>query len=153
MTDKSADVSEVNRPTSMEQAMNRAVRWLADRGVGLAGARVLTVVGRRTGVPQRVPVNPMTLDGREYLIAPRGETQWVRNARAAGEGELGRGRRTRAVRLVEIEPALRPPILRVYLRRWGWEVGRLLPEGLSTRPDDVTLAAYADQLPVFEVLR
>ena len=131
--------------------MNRTIRRLADRGINLAGAQVLTVAGRTTGAPQRIPVNPLTIGGREYLVAPRGQTQWVRNVRAAGHGELRRGRRSRPVRLTEIDPELRPPILREYLRRWGWEVGRLLPDGLGTRPDDVTLAAYAAQLPVFEV--
>lgn len=135
-----------------DRVFNEVVRWLADRGVNLAGAQTLTVVGRTSGNPQRIPVNPLHIDGREYLVAPRGTTQWVRNARAAGGGELRRGRRSRTVRLVEVSAAQRVPVLRTYLKKWGWEVGRFLPEGLPVDADDTTLAAHADALPVFEVL-
>ncbi|MGV9710176.1 nitroreductase/quinone reductase family protein [Gordonia sp. NPDC003424] len=135
-----------------DRFFNSAVRWLADHGVNLAGAQTLTVVGRTSGSPQRTPVNPLTLDGREYLVAPRGNTQWVRNARVAGRGELRRGRRNRSVRLVEVPADQRVPILRTYLKKWGWEVGRFLPEGLATDADDAALAAHAASLPVFEVV-
>ncbi|MFW0792903.1 nitroreductase/quinone reductase family protein [Gordonia sp. CPCC 205515] len=135
-----------------DRFFNTAVRWLADHGVNLAGAQTLTVLGRTSGTPQRTPVNPLTIDGREYLVAPRGNTQWVRNARVAGGGELRRGRRSRTVRLVEVAAEQRVPILRSYLDKWGWEVSRFLPEGLDTDADDTTLAEYADALPVFEVL-
>ena len=90
--------------------------------------------GRRSGEPRSVPVNLLELDGERYLVAPRGNTQWVRNARAAGVGELHLGRRTEQVELVEVPVGQRVPVLRVYLTRWGWEVGRFV-EGLSkSRP-------------------
>ncbi|MFC9980775.1 nitroreductase/quinone reductase family protein [Gordonia sp. NPDC127522] len=138
-------------PSGFEAAFNRAVRWLADRGVNLAGAQTLTVVGRKTGTPQRVPVNVLRLDGVEYLVAVRGDTQWVRNARVAGTVELRRGRRRAVVTLTELDPALRPPFIREYLRRWGWEVGRFLPAGLELASSDEDLAAHAGLIPVFAV--
>jgi deazaflavin-dependent oxidoreductase (nitroreductase family) len=112
------------------------------------GSRVLTVRGRKTGTPQSVPVNLLTLDGERYLVAPRGHTQWVRNVRAAGEAELRVGRRVERVRLVEVPAADRVPVLRVYLERWGWEVGRFV-EGLSKGSTDAELAAAAPGMPVF----
>ena len=101
----------------------KVVRWLTEHGVSLLGSRVLTVRGRKTGNPQSVPVNLLTLDGERFLVAPRGNTQWVRNVRAAGEAELRVGRRVETVRLVEVPADQRVPVLRVYLKRWGWEVG------------------------------
>jgi len=128
-----------------------AVRWLTEHGVSLLGSRVLTVAGRRTGRPHSVPVNLLTLDGERYLVAPRGNTQWVRNARAAGSAELRVGRRIERVGLVELPATDRTPVLRVYLRRWGWEVGRFV-EGLSGRSTDAELAAAAPGMPVFRVV-
>ncbi|WAC55833.1 nitroreductase/quinone reductase family protein [Gordonia sp. SL306] len=138
-------------PKGFDNVFNNSVRWLADHGVNLAGAQTLTVTGRVSGLPQSVPVNPMQLHGREYLVAPRGTTQWVRNVRVNDSAELRRGRRRRAVRLVEVDTADRAPMIRAYLDKWGWEVGRFLPEGMGTEPDDATLAAHLDDLPVFEI--
>ena len=130
----------------------KAVRWLTEHGVSLLGSRVLTVRGRKTGAPQSVPVNLLPLDGERYLVAPRGNTQWVRNARAAGQVELRVGRRTEQVRLVEVPAADRVPVLRVYLQRWGWEVGRFV-EGLTRTSTDAELAAAAPGMPVFRLER
>ena len=138
-------------PTSRGDVLfTKAVRWLTEHGVSLLGSRVLTVRGRRTGTPQSVPVNLLTLDGERYLVAPRGNTQWVRNVRAAGEAKLRVGRRVEQVRLVEVPVGDRGPVLRVYLQRWGWEVGRFV-EGLSTTSTDDELAAAAPGMPVFRV--
>ncbi len=126
------------------------VRWLTAHGISLFGSRVLVVRGRTSGEPRSVPVNLLELDGERYLVAPRGNTQWVRNARAAGGGELRLGRRAEAVELVELPVGDRVPVLRVYLTRWGWEVGRFV-EGLSTKSTDAEIAAVAPGMPVFHV--
>ncbi len=130
---------------------NAFVRWLADRGVNLAGARTLTVTGRVSGAPQRIPVNPMMFGDGEYLVAARGNTQWVRNARVTPAAELRRGRRVRHVRLTEVPAADRAPIIRAYLDKWGWEVGRFLPPGLDVDADVATIAGFAADIPVFAV--
>ncbi len=134
----------------MDTAFSVAVAWLTDHGVSLMGSRVLTVRGRRTGNLQRVPVNLLGLDGERYLVAPRGNTQWVRNVRAAGEAELRVGRRTERVSAYELPIDQRVPVIRVYLKRWGWEVGRFF-EGLTKDSDDTALAVAAPGFPVFRL--
>jgi len=131
-------------------AFMKTVRWLTAHGISLFGSRVLTVAGRTSGTPRSVPVNLLTLNGDRYLVAPRGNTQWVRNVRAAGEAQLRVGRRVERVQLVEIPAAERVPVLRVYLQRWGWEVGRFV-EGLTKRSTDTELAAAAAGMPAFRV--
>lgn len=135
----------------MDTIFNSSVRWLADRGINLAGAQTLTVVGRKSGAPQRVPVNPLPMEGAEFLVAVRGNTQWVRNARAAGRAELRRGRRVRTVGLRELPESARVPVIRAYLSKWGWEVSRYLPDGLTVDSDDDTFATHAHKIPVFEL--
>ena len=129
-----------------------AVRWLTEHGISLFGSRVLAVRGRKSGELRTVPVNLLELDGQRYLVAPRGNTQWVRNARAAGGGQLRLGSRTEDVQLVELPADQRVPVLRVYLTRWGWEVGRFV-EGLSKKSTDTEIAAVAPGIPVFHVSR
>lgn len=138
--------------TRADRVFNGAVRWLTDRGVNLAGAQTLTVTGRKSGVPHRVPVNPVTVDGVRYLVAPRGVTDWVRNVRVHPEAQLRRGRRVTDVVLDECGDADRHvAVLQRYLARWGWEVGRLLPDGLTPDADADTLRRHLDLVPVFQV--
>ncbi|HYQ33988.1 MAG TPA: nitroreductase/quinone reductase family protein, partial [Lapillicoccus sp.] len=148
MTQQPASAARYIQATRGDVAFMKVVRWLTDHGVSLMGSRVLTVRGRKTGTLQSVPVNLLTLDGKRYLVAPRGHTQWVRNVRVAGEAELRVGRRVERVRLVEVPATDRVPVLRVYLKRWGWEVGRFV-EGLSKRSTDAELATAAPGMPVF----
>jgi len=126
------------------------VSWLTRHGISLLGSRVLTVRGRRTGAERSVPVNLLEVDGERYLVAPRGNTQWVRNLRAAGEAQLRVGRRVEQVTAVELPVSDRVPVIRVYLKRWGWEVGQFF-DGLSARSDDTAIAAVADGFPVFRL--
>lgn len=128
---------------------NRAVAFLTRRGISVWGSRVLEVRGRRSGVPRRIPVNLLTLDGRQYLVSPRGEGQWVRNARAAG-GRLATliGRRREEWQATELADADKIPVLRAYLKRWKAEVGVFF-EGVSADSSDEELAAIAPRHPVF----
>lgn len=128
----------------------KAVAWLTRHGVSLFGSRVLSVRGRTSGKIQQVPVNLLHHDGRRYLVAIRGNTQWVRNVRAAGAAELQVGRRTEAVTLSELPVEQRVSVLRLYLARWGWEVSRFV-EGLSKASTDAELLAAAPGIPAFEV--
>jgi deazaflavin-dependent oxidoreductase (nitroreductase family) len=82
----------------------------------------LAVRGRRSGRWRTVPVNVLELDGARYLIAPRGETDWVRNLRAAGGGELRRGRQAEAFRAVEVPDEAKPRLIAAYRERWGNQV-------------------------------
>ena len=94
-------------------------------------------------------MNVLEQDGRRYLVAPRGTTEWVRNLRAAdGAGELHIGRRVEAFRAVELADADKVPVLREYLRRWAWEVGKFF-EGIDKDSSEPELAAVAPGFPVF----
>ncbi len=130
------------------RVFNPAVAWLTRRGLSLAGSRVLEVRGRRSGQWRSVPVNLLEHDGRSHLVAARGETEWVRNLRAAGAGRLRLGRRTWTFSAVEVPVEERVDVLRAYLRRWGWEVGAFF-DGVSAEATDEELRAVAHRHPVF----
>ena len=130
---------------------NRAVAFSTRHGVSVLGSRVLAVKGRTSGQWRTTPVNLLTLDGRRYLVAARGETQWVRNLRAADRGELRAGRHAEAFRGRELTDDEKIPILRAYLRRWKAEVG-IFFEGTGPDSSDEQIRAIAPRHPAFEVL-
>jgi hypothetical protein len=133
------------------RVMNPLVAFLTRHGVSLAGSTVLGVPGRSTGEMRTTPVNPLTLDGRRYLLAARGQTQWVRNLRVSGWAELTVGRRTERITAREItDPAEIVPVLRAYLRQWAWEVGAFF-QGVGADASDEELAAIAPHHPVFAI--
>jgi deazaflavin-dependent oxidoreductase (nitroreductase family) len=130
---------------------NRLIAGLTRAGVSVWGSRVLEVQGRRSGLPRRVPVNLLSFEGASYLVAPRGETEWVRNARAAdGRVILIRGRRRQAFAAVELADEAKPKLLRAYLARWKFEVGMFF-EGVGPKSSDDELAAIAGRHPVFRL--
>src|ERR1700745_1478200 len=110
-------------PTSIDRVFNTTVATLTRAGISIMGSRVLAVKGRKTGEWRTTPVNLLTLDGTRYLVAPRGETQWVRNLRVAGSGRLRVGRRTEAFDATELANEAKVDVLRAYLKRWKLEVG------------------------------
>ncbi|MTE21985.1 nitroreductase family deazaflavin-dependent oxidoreductase [Streptomyces sp. TRM43335] len=130
--------------------LNRAVGWLNRRGVEVAGSRILAVRGRKSGEWRTTPVNPLEFRGERYLVAPRGHTQWVRNLRAAGGGELRLGRRVERFTAVELSDDEKPAVLRAYLAKWKWEVGAFF-EGVGPTSDDEELSAAAHQHPAFRI--
>ncbi|WP_336086373.1 nitroreductase/quinone reductase family protein [Nocardia sp. SSK8] len=138
-------------PTGIDPIMNKVLNWLPRLGISVAGGRLLAVRGRKSGEWRTTMVNPMTAaDGARYLVAPRGHTQWVRNLRAAGDGELRLGRKAEPFTAVEIADADKIPLLRLYLEKWGWEVGRFF-EGLDKNATDAELAEIAPGFPVFRI--
>jgi deazaflavin-dependent oxidoreductase (nitroreductase family) len=129
--------------------VNRLVAGLTRLGVSVLGSRVLEVAGRKSGQPRRTPVNLLTLDGRDYLVAPRGEAEWVRNVRAAdGHLTLILGRRHDGRVATEVTGPAKVPVLRAYLRRWKAEVGVFF-EGVGPDAPDEELAAIVPRHPVF----
>jgi deazaflavin-dependent oxidoreductase (nitroreductase family) len=128
---------------------NNMVALFTRAGVSVLGSRVLEVRGRVSGEPRRTPVNLLTLDGRQYLVSPRGHSQWVRNARAAGgELDLLLGRSRSHYRAVELTDEEKVPVLRAYLRRWKAEVGVFFG-GVGPDSTDEELAAIAPRHPAF----
>jgi hypothetical protein len=130
---------------------NKAVAGLTRLGVSVLGSRVLEHRGRTSGELHHTPVNLLSLDGTQYLVAPRGETQWVRNVRhSGGHMVLILGRRRQICRATEIPPADAVPILRAYLRRWKFETGQFF-DGITPDATDQEWAAAAPKHPVFEI--
>jgi deazaflavin-dependent oxidoreductase (nitroreductase family) len=138
------------KPGAITRRMMNPLLMAATRmGLSVWGSRVLEVRGRKSGAVRRTPVNLLTLDGREYLVSPRGETQWARNVRADGGRlvlVLGRHRDERVVR--ELPDDEKAPVLRAYLRRWKMEVGAFF-EGVSAESSDEDLNRIAPKHPVF----
>lgn len=131
---------------------NRFVAFLTRHGVSVLGSRVLAVKGRTSGEWRTTPVNLLELDGRRYLVSPRGEGQWVRNIRVAGGGELRLGKGREAFRARELDDDdEKVSVLRPYLKRWKMEVG-IFFEGVGPDSTDEELRAVAPRHPVFEVL-
>jgi deazaflavin-dependent oxidoreductase (nitroreductase family) len=120
-------------------------------GLSLAGSRVLEVRGRSSGAPRRTPVNLLVFEGERYLVAPRGETQWVRNLRVAGSGRLLLGRRAEAFKATEVSDEAKVPILRAYLKRWKAEVGVFF-DGVGPDSSEQELARVAPKHPVFRLV-
>ena len=127
-------------------AVARCTRW----GLSLKGSRVLEVAGRSSGEVRSTVVNLLTVDGVRYLVAPRGETQWVKNLRVAGGGTLRVGRRREAFRATELADDDKAPILRAYLREWAWEVKQFF-EGLDANSHDDVVRVAAAGFPAFRV--
>jgi hypothetical protein len=129
---------------------NRFVRFLAGAiGFSPAGAHVLAVRGRKSGEWRTVPVNPLTFEGKRYLVAPRGETEWVRNLRMSRTGELRLGKSAESFSASELPDAVKPPVLRAYLKRWGWMTSKQFSAGADATDDD--LRRIAPDHPVFEI--
>ena len=93
------------------------------RGVSVYGSRVLEVKGRKSGEWRQTPVNLLRYDSADYLVAPRGHTQWVKNLHASRQGRLRVSRRTEPFTAVELADDEKPPLLRAYLKKWKFEVG------------------------------
>jgi deazaflavin-dependent oxidoreductase (nitroreductase family) len=135
-----------------QNVFNRLIAALTRAGVSVAGSRVLEVRGRSSGRWRRTPVNLLELDGADYLVSPRGQTQWARNIRVSGGGRLLLGRMVEQFRVEEVTGELRVRVLRAYLERWAWEVGAFF-EGVSAKSSDEELRRIAADHPVFQVLR
>jgi deazaflavin-dependent oxidoreductase (nitroreductase family) len=131
-------------------AFNPIVAALTRLGLSLLGSRVLEVRGRSSGAPRRTPVNLLVFDGDRYLIAPRGETQWVRNLRASGQGRLLLGRRSEPFAAVEVDDEHKVAILRAYLKRWKAEVGVFF-DGVGPDSTEEQLRRAAPKHPVLRL--
>ena len=133
-----------------KNVFNPTVAVLTRLGVSVWGSRVLRVRGRTSGDWRMTPVNLLSHDGRKYLVAPRGHTQWVRNIRVSGGGELLLGRRAQPFTVTEIPDDKKVPILRDYLKRWQFEVGMFFG-GVSATSSDQELLRIAPDHPVFMI--
>jgi F420H(2)-dependent quinone reductase len=133
-----------------KHVFNRLVAVATRLGISVWGSRVLRVRGRKSGEWRSSPVNLLTLGRTQYLVAPRGQTHWVRNIRVTGDGELQLGSRVQPIKVTEIPDDQKVPILREYLRRWKFEVGMFFG-GVSADSSDEELRRIAPDHPVFRV--
>ena len=136
-------------PTAMERAFNRLFGLLVGMGFGLKHNYLLEVRGRKSGKMYSTPVNVLEFGGKRYLVAPRGRTQWVRNAEAAGEVALKKGSRRESFRLRAIADHDKPPLLKAYLDSFKTTVQRYFP--IPAGSDAATFAPIAANYPVFEL--
>lgn len=135
-----------------KNVFNRVVAVLTRLGVSVYGSRVLEVQGRKSGEWRRTPVNLLRYEDSEYLVAPRGHTQWVKNLRASGRGRLRVGGRTQSFRAVELADDEKPPLLRAYLKKWKFEVGVFFG-GVGPDSSDEDLRRIAPDHPVFQLIQ
>lgn len=135
----------------MRILVNSFIATLVKLGRSPQGAQLLTVKGRKTGKLMTTPVNPMIFYGAEYLVAPRGDTHWTRNLRAAGNAELRTGKKRRTVTVEhELTDEEKPPVLLKYLERWSGvtkgHFGIVWPN-----PDDDEVRRVCARTPMFRV--
>ena len=137
------------KPSKLVQMMNSAVSWLATLGLMPSDTVTIEVKGRRSGKIRSNAVTWVEHDGKRYLVSPRGESEWVRNVRAAGGHATIRRRGRQQVRLEEIDEELRAPILQLYLKK----TASATKQHFDAAPDaDVeAFASEAAKHPVFLV--
>jgi deazaflavin-dependent oxidoreductase (nitroreductase family) len=134
----------------LDRTTRKIVSGLTRMGISLLGSRVLYVRGRKTGEWRTTPVNLLVFEGERYLVAPRGHTQWVRNMRVSGGGELHIGRRVEVFTATELADEEKPPVLRAYLKRWKFEVAMFF-DGVGPDASDEKLLEIAPGYPVFRL--
>ena len=138
------------RPTVMERGFNRAFGVLVGLGLGMRHNYLLEVRGRRTGQIHAMPVSVLDLNRRRVLVAGRGRTHWVRNAEAAGEVALKKGRVRARYRLRTVPDVEKPELLKAYVDRFTTTVQRYFP--VPAGSPAAAFAAVASRYPVFELL-
>ena len=131
--------------------VNPLMGFATKLGLSMRGSRVLRVRGRKSGAWRSTPVNPLTFDGSRYLVAPRGDTHWVRNIRVSREGELRLGRKTEVIRVEELPNSEKLPVLRAYLKAWAWETKKFFGLPNANVPDS-ELERIAPNHPVFRIV-
>lgn len=134
----------------LKRIVNPAVSTMVRLGVMPSRMQLLSVAGRTSGKIYSIPVTPVDLGGKTYLVSPRGEMAWVRNIRAAGKGELRNGRRTRPITTTELPVFERAAVLKQYFRENKAAVGTYF----AVASADASLSDFADEAerhPVFAV--
>jgi deazaflavin-dependent oxidoreductase (nitroreductase family) len=106
-----------HKPSGAVKLMNSIIGRLASIGLVPMSTVLLQVKGRRSGQIRSTPVSWIEHEGQRYLVAPRGNTEWVRNVKAAGGEAVLKSRKTEGVRLEEVPIEQRAPIIKSYLKK------------------------------------
>jgi deazaflavin-dependent oxidoreductase (nitroreductase family) len=138
------------KPTAVERVFNRVFGFLVGLGIGFKHNCLLEVRGRKTGALYATPIDLLEIDGKKFLVAPRGRTQWVRNAEAAGEITLKKGSWRRTYRMQPVADQQKPALLKAYLDRFKAEVQRYFP--VAAGSDAQAFVGIAGNYPIFELL-
>ena len=138
-------------PTPAERVFNRVFGFLVGLGIGFPHNYLLQVRGRKSGRLYSTPVDLLELRGKQFLVAPRGRTQWVRNAEASGEITLKKGATRLQFRLKPIADAEKPEILKAYLDSFKREVQSYFP--LPAGSPAEAFRDLAPSYPAFELIR
>jgi deazaflavin-dependent oxidoreductase (nitroreductase family) len=141
---------EFLRPSSIERLINRLFGLLVGWGLGLSHNYLVQVEGRKTGRIYATPVNVLDHDGKRFLVSPRGETHWVRNARVTGHVWLKKGGSRERFRLRSLDDVEKLEILREYLNRFKTTVQRYFPVQAGSGVEAFTV--IASRYPVFELI-
>lgn len=154
MAENTATTAHVQRPGGFtRRVLNPTIAWFTRRGISVWGSRVLETKGRKSGQPRHTPVNLLVVDGRRYLVSPRGHGDWVRNVRA-DNGHLtlilGKNRVDHVATEQDPTAPATIAVLRAYLTKWKFEVGAFF-EGVGPTSTDTELAAIAPRHPIFEL--
>jgi deazaflavin-dependent oxidoreductase (nitroreductase family) len=137
-------------PTAIERMFNRTFGFLVGLGLGFSHNYLLEVRGRKSGKLFSTPVDLLERKGKRYLVAPRGRTQWVRNAETAGEITLKKGSSRQKLSLRPLADSEKPAILKAYLDSFKSEVQRYFPIAAGSPPE--AFAELASSYPAFELL-
>jgi deazaflavin-dependent oxidoreductase (nitroreductase family) len=146
----SSTLPEFRQPTSGEKIFNRVYGFLVGIGIGFSYNYLLEVRGRKSGKLYSTPIDLLELDGKRYLVAPRGRTQWVRNAEAAGQVTLKKGSKRLNYRLRALSDAEKPRIVKAYLDTFKREVQRYFP--ISAGSPVEAFVELNESYPAFELL-
>jgi len=141
-------VASTYRLTRLRRAVNALVTPLARLGIAGKRTHILTLRGRTTGRRHSTPVELVIGEHDRWLVAPYGERAWVKNARAAGEVKLTRGRTSTSWRVEELDAGEAAPVLREYLRTTP-VVRPYVDVGLDAPLE--AFAAEAPRHPVFQL--
>ena len=146
-----SDAQHFQAPSAAERMLNRAFGFFVGLGVGPSYCYLLQVRGRKTGRTYSTPVNLLGMNGKQYLVAPRGRTQWVRNAEAAGEIILKKGGSIERFRLRPLSGTEKLEVLKAYLDRFRGAVQRYfsIPAGSTAEQFE----EIAGNHPAFELIR
>ncbi len=137
------------RPPRYLKPMNKFMMAIQKVGIPTGPAMVLTVPGRRSGKPRSTPMTPFEHDGGLYVVAGYPGADWASNARAAGTGTLSRGRKSRPVKIIELNPAESRPVLRAFAVKVPVGVGFAKRSGLVAEGTPDEFAELAGRLAVF----
>jgi len=137
------------QPTAIERLFNRVFGFLVGKGLGFKHNYLLQVRGRKSGKLYSTPIDLLEIGGRRYLVAPRGQTQWVRNAEAAGAVTLKKGSFQQSFHLRPIVDGDKAPLLKAYLEKFRKEVQTYFP--IAAGSDVEAFEGIAANYPVFEL--